>query len=177
MNAAIRETADFFGCHTIDLDKCGITFENCYDSGYITDSSTMPTHPNQYGHKTLGQQAVNDMLYKLHILDIDPAQMGGDLAGAFLSESTAVATNGTYGINAAYFSYIAYPLTGGVKYEIPYARNYCIFDANDTLIKYGTGAGSATFTITVPANASYINVCWKYDDISTDEVQIKDTSL
>jgi hypothetical protein len=177
MNAAIRETADFFGCQTIDLDKCGITFENCYDSGYITDSATTPTHPNQYGHKTLGQQAVSDMLYKLHILDIDPTQMGGEAGGACLSESTAVATNGTYGINAAYFSYIAYPLTGGVKYEIPYARNYCIFDANDTLIKSGTGAGSATFTITAPANASYINVCWKYDDISTDEVQIKDTTL
>lgn len=176
MNAAIRETADFFGCHTIDLDKCGITFENCYDSGYITDSATTPTHPNQYGHKTLGKQAVSDMLYKLHILDIDTDQIGGDSSGAHLAESTAV-MNGSQSINALYFSYINYPVTGGVKYEIPYARNYCIFDANDTVLKSGTGAGSATFTITVPANASYINVCWKYDDISTDEVQIQEVSL
>ena len=72
MNKAIREVADFFGCHVIDLDKCGITFENCYESGYITDSESIPTHPNESGHRLLGQQAVNDLINKMHIQDIDP---------------------------------------------------------------------------------------------------------
>ena len=178
MNAAIRETADFFGCHTIDLDKCGITFENCYVSRYITDSDTMPTHPNSLGHKMLGKQAVCDMLYKLHILDMVPIQ-GGDTddPDTYLSEALSLMTNGNQTINAAYFSYIGYPLTGGVKYKIPYARVYCIYDADDTLIAAGNGGASETFTLTVPAKASYMNVCWKYEDISTDKVRIENVSL
>ena len=43
-NNAIRAAADFFGCGLIELDKCGITFENCYSEGYIVDSASIPTH-------------------------------------------------------------------------------------------------------------------------------------
>jgi hypothetical protein len=54
-NDMVREIADFFGCETIDFDKDGITFENCYDEGYVRDSSTNSTHPNNNGHLIMGQ--------------------------------------------------------------------------------------------------------------------------
>ena len=61
MNKSIRECADFFGCHTIDFDKDGITWDNCYSSGYITDSETIPTHPNNKGHLLMGKRAIYDL--------------------------------------------------------------------------------------------------------------------
>lgn len=66
-NKTIREIADFFGCYTIDFDKCNITYENCYELGYITDDVVNPTHPNSKGHKKMGDQAIYDLLYKLRI--------------------------------------------------------------------------------------------------------------
>lgn len=60
-NAAIRKAADFFGCGLIDFEKDGITFENCYSSGYITDSADHPTHPTDKGHKTMGLKAIADI--------------------------------------------------------------------------------------------------------------------
>ncbi len=67
LNKAIKELAEFFGCYTIDFDKCGITFENCYSEEYITDSLINPTHPNDKGHELMGRQAIYDLLYKLRI--------------------------------------------------------------------------------------------------------------
>lgn len=60
-NAAIHEVADFMGCGVINFDKDGITFENCYSEGYITDSATTPTHPSDKGHKVMGNKAIADM--------------------------------------------------------------------------------------------------------------------
>lgn len=60
-NNAIREIADFMGCGIIDFDKDGITFENCYAQGYITDSATIPTHPNDKGHRVMGLKAIADL--------------------------------------------------------------------------------------------------------------------
>ena len=65
LNKELRNAADFFGCHTIDFDKCGITFENCYASGYVTDSIVNPTHPNDFGHELMGRLAVIDLKNKL----------------------------------------------------------------------------------------------------------------
>ena len=67
LNKTIREIADFFGCYTIDFDKCNITYENCYNLGYITDDFNHPTHPNSKGHEKMGKQAIYDLLYKLRI--------------------------------------------------------------------------------------------------------------
>ena len=61
MNDAIREVAGFLGCGVIEFDKDGITFENCYSGGYITDSSTTPTHPSSKGHAVMGQKAIADI--------------------------------------------------------------------------------------------------------------------
>ena len=61
-NNAIREIADYFGCGVIEFDKCGITFENCYVYGYITYSSTTPTHPSNKGHAVMGGQAIKNLL-------------------------------------------------------------------------------------------------------------------
>jgi len=60
-NDAIREVAEYMGCNVISFDKDGITFENCYTGGYITDSETTPTHPNDKGHAVMGQQAIKDL--------------------------------------------------------------------------------------------------------------------
>lgn len=68
-NKAIREVANFFGCQTIDFDKDGITFENCYTEGYITDSSEIPTHPSTKGHYVMGLQAVKDLTEKYNYND------------------------------------------------------------------------------------------------------------
>ena len=60
-NNAIREAANFFGCGLIEFDKDGITFENCYSEGYITDSSTNPTNPSDKGHYLMGKKAIADI--------------------------------------------------------------------------------------------------------------------
>jgi hypothetical protein len=59
---AIRETADFLGCNVINFDKDGITYENCYSEGYITDSASHPTHPSNKGHKVMGNRALLDLV-------------------------------------------------------------------------------------------------------------------
>lgn len=60
-NNAIREVANYMGCGVIEFDKDGITFENCYSQGYITDSATNPTHPNNKGHRVMGLKAIADL--------------------------------------------------------------------------------------------------------------------
>lgn len=65
MNNAIREIANVMGCGLIEFDKDGITFENCYDGGYITDSATTPTHPNSKGHAVMADKAIADLRYCL----------------------------------------------------------------------------------------------------------------
>jgi lysophospholipase L1-like esterase len=59
-NNAIREIAEYMGCRVIEFDKAGITFENMYPT-YISDSSTIPTHPNDFGHLMLGKCAIERM--------------------------------------------------------------------------------------------------------------------
>ena len=61
-NNAIRKVADSLGCGLIEFDKDGITFENCYSEGYITDSATIPTHPSDKGHLVMGKKAIADLL-------------------------------------------------------------------------------------------------------------------
>lgn len=58
---AIRQAADFLGCGVIDFAKDGITFENCYSEGYITDSEVKPTHPGPKGHARMAKQAILDL--------------------------------------------------------------------------------------------------------------------
>lgn len=60
-NNAIREVADYMGCGLIEFDKDGITFENCYPT-YISDSSTIPTHPNANGHNKMAERAYKDLI-------------------------------------------------------------------------------------------------------------------
>lgn len=63
-NNKIREIANIMGCGVIEMDKDGITFENCYPT-YISDSATVPTHPNTTGHLVMGTKAANDVKYYL----------------------------------------------------------------------------------------------------------------
>ncbi|MBR2706374.1 MAG: SGNH/GDSL hydrolase family protein [Mogibacterium sp.] len=65
---AIRAAADFLGCGLIEFDKDGITWENCYSSGYITDSATTPTHPNDKGHKMMGIKALQDFIRQYNVI-------------------------------------------------------------------------------------------------------------
>lgn len=183
MNTAIREVADFFGCQTIDLDKCGITFENCYDSGYITDSATTPTHPNASGHALMGQQAVCDLVHKMHICDIEPLvpveevpPSGGSVAGDISEYITeGIAINGSTGATfsgSEYFSVLGYPIIGDAIYAIPNGRNYGIFAADGTLLIASGGAGRKDLQITMPTGATRIDICFKYADLAPADVTI-----
>ena len=69
-NQAIREVADFFGCGLIEFDKCGITFENCYSGGYLTDDSAKPVHPSDKGHYVMGQKAIKDLVRYMQDMDV-----------------------------------------------------------------------------------------------------------
>jgi lysophospholipase L1-like esterase len=60
-NDTIRKTAESLGCYVIDFANDGITFENCYSGGYITDSATTPTHPSDKGHAVMGKRALLDL--------------------------------------------------------------------------------------------------------------------
>lgn len=60
LNKAIRDIADTMGCHIVEFDKDGITFENLYSEGYVTDSSEYPTHPNAKGHAVMAERAYQD---------------------------------------------------------------------------------------------------------------------
>lgn len=62
MNNAIRDIANKMGCGIIEFDKDGITFENCYLEGYITDSATIPTHPNSKGHAQMAKRAIAEVV-------------------------------------------------------------------------------------------------------------------
>lgn len=67
LNNAIREIANTMGCFLVEFDKDGITFENLYTGGYVTDSSDVPTHPNEYGHSIMAERAYMDTK-KLNLL-------------------------------------------------------------------------------------------------------------
>ena len=65
MNDVIRDIANTMGCGVVEFDKDGITFENCYAEGYITDSATIPTHPNSKGHEVMARKAISDITHTL----------------------------------------------------------------------------------------------------------------
>lgn len=65
INNAIREIANVTGCPVIELDKDGVTFENCYPT-YISDNAEHPTHPNANGHRVMAEKAVADLTYALN---------------------------------------------------------------------------------------------------------------
>jgi hypothetical protein len=65
MNNVIRDIANETGCGIIEFDKDGITFENCYSEGYITDNSDHPTHPNSKGHEVMARKAIADIRHVL----------------------------------------------------------------------------------------------------------------
>ena len=65
MNDTIRDIANTMGCGLIEFDKDGITFENCYPT-YISDSATIPTHPNSTGHSVMADKANSDISYILN---------------------------------------------------------------------------------------------------------------
>lgn len=67
-NDAIRRAADFFGCITLDIDRDGITFENLYTGGFVTDSATTPTHPNDVGQYVIGAKAIADLTAKYNTM-------------------------------------------------------------------------------------------------------------
>ena len=66
-NDAMRKIADFFGCHLIEFDKDGITFENVADYSRSSDGAT-PTHPTNDGHKILAQQAITDIIAGYNVM-------------------------------------------------------------------------------------------------------------
>lgn len=69
LNDALEEAARFFGCNIIDFNVSGVNFENIYPE-YSDDSSTIPTHPTQYGHNAMARQVIIDLKSKLDFLNL-----------------------------------------------------------------------------------------------------------
>lgn len=67
-NDYIRKAADYFGCITLDIDRDGITYENLYTGGFVTDSATTPTHPNDLGQYVIGCKAIADLRAKYNTM-------------------------------------------------------------------------------------------------------------
>ena len=64
-NDAIRQFASVYGCGLIEFDKDGITYANAGSGGYYREAGTTPddnyAHPNDKGHKVLGNRAIIDL--------------------------------------------------------------------------------------------------------------------
>lgn len=196
MNNAIREVADFFGCHVIELDKCGITWENCYSEGYITDSSTKPTHPNTSGHELMGRQAVSDLVNRVHIADIDPSydeiefipgtnepeepEIPVDteniiLQGTFVDAHYVNKANGNLVASAQYFSYTNIPVESNMTYYAPSARNIAFY--KDGVRVGGSDVDGRPGDVVVPTTgANTMTVCYKYAVSDPDAVTINKLS-
>ena len=198
MNNAIRQTADFFGCHLIELDKCGITWENCYSEGYITDSSTKPTHPNTKGHQLMGKQAISDLLNRLHILDIEhiedviifentetepeEPEVSTNIAilGTYMEGYYVKSGSGELAQSASYFIYKDVPIEAGAIYNVPYCRNYAFYDENGATVKAAntiTDDGFTTATlseafITSPTGAVTLTATYRVSEIAPEDVTI-----
>ncbi len=191
MNNAIREVADFFSCHLMELDKCGITWENLYDEGYVTDSATKPTHPNASGHWLMAQQAINDLINRAHIDDIEPSfdeitfTVGGgddglgDDTGTDTEETVNVAKLGTlvegYYVRAntgamvassQYFSYTNIPVKSNAIYTTSYAGNVAFYDAEGNRVGGVAMEGAVNGVITRADGAVTMTVCYKYANVS-----------
>jgi hypothetical protein len=176
-NAALRELADFFGCYTIDFDKCGITFENCYEQGYITDSSATPTHPNNKGHELMGKQAIRDLTTKL---GLDPADYPYiEITPNTLYEHTGVDNNCQLSEMSAYFTYDYIPVVPGTTYYMPHCRNTALLDAKGNVIRLISGPAMEQngYMLTVPAGVIYLRTCARYDAISVEEFSMTEVVL
>lgn len=162
-NKATREVADFFGCHTIDFDKCGITFENCFDQGYFGDTTTTATHPTNLGHKVMGEQAIFDLVYKLHL---SPYVYSNKIEENKLYEGIAVNhEDGEFYEWNEYYSIDYIPVTSGKIYYMPDCRNTTLLDSDGNIIKiiHGPTMESNGFKLTIPNGVSYIRTCLRYD--------------
>lgn len=181
-NDAVREIAHFFGLQTIDFDKDGITWENCYEEGFITDSATIPTHPNAKGHLIMGKQAVSDLTNKLHIQDLVPINAENPrLFECEKMENTLIDSSGYIQYRSAsfdvslYHSIIYYPVTPGKTYYIQYGRNYCFMDDEEKVLATGNvNSASPQFTVTAPEGSLYLHICGKYEDVSSEDFEIKE---
>lgn len=192
MNNAIREVADFFGCHVIELDKCGITWENCYSEGYITDSSTKPTHPNTSGHALMGQQAISDLVSRLHIADIEPSYdeiefVPGTIEpdepeipedseniiqyGTFVDAHYVNKANGNLVASVQYFSYTDIPIDSNATYYAPNARNIAFY-LDGVRIGGSDTDGRPNDIVKPTAGANTMTVCYKYSTSDPDTVTI-----
>lgn len=170
-NKATREVADFFGCHTIDFDKCGITYENCYSEGYLGDSLSNATHPTNKGHKIMGEQAIYDLMYKLHI----SPYIAEPIEENKLYEKTAVNHLGgeLYDWDE-YFSYDFIPVEEGATYYMPNCRNTSLLDEDGNVLNtvYGPTMEENGFLLYIPRGVKYIRTCAKYDTISVEQFKI-----
>ena len=168
-NNMIRKAGDFFGCHVIEFDKDGITFENCYDQGYITDSSSIPTHPNDSGHLLMGKQALSDLVNKLHICDIEPTTyiydgFDKDMGENILYDGLAVRnTDGALYSATGYYAYDRVPVKANTTYQITNCRNTALLNANNQVISITEGATLEAngWLITTTEDTAFIRTCAK----------------
>ena len=136
----IRDAADWFGLHTIDFDKDGITYENMYPY-YISDSATTPTHPNNNGHKVMALQAITDLCNKAYLLDMEP----GNLEGKVDHQIVPTLTHCT--IDNTAFVYTGETFTAMLEPEEGYAVSTCTVKMGGTVVANAFDANTSTITV------------------------------
>ena len=173
-NKALRELADFFGCYTIDFDKCGITYENLYSEGYIPDN----THPSDKGHELMGKQAINDLVHKLRLDVRDYAAIEPELNKLY--EQMGVSTdNGVISPMTEYYTYDFIPVNVGKTYYMPNCRNTALLDARGNVVRFvfGPDMEANGFCLTVPKGVRYLRTCARYDTLPVSEFSITETTV
>lgn len=165
LNNAIREVADFFGCQMIDFDKCGITYENGVTEGYLKDDRT---HPTEKGHSLIGKQAINDLLYKVHLDINDYIPTTKTFETWQLLEGYGVKANdGGIVVNKSYYTYDFIPVDAYSTYCAKKCRSVAVLDKDGYIIKIvDTEDFKANgYKIQIPKNGVYLRICAKYNDL------------
>ena len=176
LNAAIRETADFFGCPMIDFDQCGITYENGVDEGYLKSDRT---HPTSKGHALIGKQAINDLLYKAYldvndyisntpptVVDPTPADPTFVDMGEVLEGYGVESTSGNLVENARFFAYDMIPVEPFSTYYANLARTVAVLDKDGNIITFVSTNDFKNngYKIKIPENGAYLRICSRYAD-------------
>lgn len=106
-----------------------------------------------------------------------------DLSSATLLENTLINTSGITETNNSFFTYKDISVNENDILIIPYARNVLFFDKNENCLGYvnltnsNASEGFAEYVlypyvVKIPANASYMAYCAKYEELASEEAAI-----
>jgi hypothetical protein len=102
---------------------------------------------------------------------------GAEDISAYIQEGKSIIKAGELSDSAEMFTVVNYPVKGATYYLIPYARNaFCLTAAGGASGGILAGGGKPDATLRAAGTAATMSVCFKYSDISPDEVTITETT-